>query len=176
MQGQDEKGGSQKNGTEQGRKGWQGCAMWAGESVLVPGRVGAVGEKGRAVESTAWRAYDSLESIDNGSRMATVTLKSRNPETHRVHEVNPYHQWQNEQHDVIVTSVHLACPLTLWPSYSHCDRSAGPSSWDGQMSPSSSKHLNGAQQHRELGHSFVIFLVGTGKRQKCGGTLLYCSC
>ena len=45
MQGQDEQGGSQKKGTEQGKKGWQGCAMWAGESVLVPGRVGAVGEK-----------------------------------------------------------------------------------------------------------------------------------
>lgn len=77
MQGQDEKGGIQKNGTEQGRKGWQGCAMWAGESVLVPGRVGAVGEKEEPWESTAWRAYDSLESTDNGSRMATVTLKSR---------------------------------------------------------------------------------------------------
>lgn len=23
---------------EQGRKGWQGCALWAGESMLVPGR------------------------------------------------------------------------------------------------------------------------------------------
>ena len=52
------------------------------------------------------------------------------------------HQWQNEQHDGIVTSVHLAGPLTLWPSWSHCDRLAGPSSWDGQMSPSSLKHLN----------------------------------
>ena len=106
--------------------------------------------------------------------MATVTLKSRNPETHRVHKVNPYHQWQNEQHDGIVTSVHLAGPLTLWPSWSHCDRLAGPSSWDGQMSPSSLKHLNWAQEHQEHGHSFVTFLVGTGKWQKRGVMLLYC--
>lgn len=84
MQGQDEKGGSQKNGTEQ--EGRDGRVVLCGQvsQVLVPGRVGTVGEKGRAVESTAWRTYDSLESIDNGSRMATVTLKSRNPETHRV--------------------------------------------------------------------------------------------
>ena len=56
MQGQDQKGGSQDKGMEQGRKGWQSCAMWAGESMLVPGSVGAVGEKGRAMGSTAWRA------------------------------------------------------------------------------------------------------------------------
>lgn len=39
---------ARRTGRSREGKGWQGCAMWAGESVLVPGRVGAGGGEGKS--------------------------------------------------------------------------------------------------------------------------------